>query len=182
MMSILRERTLQLCNFQYAQIRINIDITVKTVYGNQQGARKGHNTKHCDKQGLRSILRFIEETREYLMAKLRKGTTVTSEEAAKFITAIGDYLPGYIQYFLLRAVGEFLCRQSVEAAMQAGFEFIIANRRCTPPFESDKRHRPCKRKRIEYNSCTYQLGGWGKPCQFVAMRILKKLKRPANQP
>jgi len=45
-MSILRERVWQLCGFQFYQIRINIDTTVKTVYGNQQGARKGHNTKH----------------------------------------------------------------------------------------------------------------------------------------
>jgi len=45
-MSILRERVWQLCDFQFYQIRINIDTTVKTVYGNQQGARKGHNTQH----------------------------------------------------------------------------------------------------------------------------------------
>ena len=40
-MSILRERVWQLCGFEFYQIRINIDTTVKTVYGNQQVARKG---------------------------------------------------------------------------------------------------------------------------------------------
>ena len=39
---MLRERCWQLCGLQYARIRINIDTTVKTVFGNQQGARKGH--------------------------------------------------------------------------------------------------------------------------------------------
>jgi hypothetical protein len=66
-MSILRERAWQLCDLQYAQVRINIDTTVKTVYGDQQGARKGHNTKHRGKEGLRPILCFIEETCEYLL-------------------------------------------------------------------------------------------------------------------
>ena len=73
----LRERVWQLCGLRYARVRINIDTTVKTVYGHQQGARKGHNTKHRGKLGLRPILAFIEETREYLHGKLRKGTTVS---------------------------------------------------------------------------------------------------------
>jgi hypothetical protein len=40
----------------YYQIRINIDTTVQTVYGKQQGARKGHNTQHRGKEGLRPIM------------------------------------------------------------------------------------------------------------------------------
>jgi hypothetical protein len=181
-MSILRERVWQLCNFQFAQIRINIDTTVKTVYGDQQGARKGHNTKHRGKEGLRPILCFIEETREYLMGKLRKGTTVTGKEAANFIAGISAHLPGCVQDVLLRADGEFLCWPSVKAAMEAGFKFIIANRGCTPIFDPDNWYRPFKRKPIEYNSCIYQPGGWQKPCRFVAMRIVKELKQPSNQP
>lgn len=181
-MSILRERVWQLCDLQYAQIRINIDTTVKTVYGNQQGARKGHNTKHRGKEGLRPILCFIEETREYLMGKLRKGTTVTGKEAADFIAGLRDQLPGCVQDVLLRADGEFLCWQSVKAAMEAGFKFIIANRGCTPIFDPDNWYRPFKRKAIEYNSCIYQPGDWQKPCRFVAMRIVKELKQPSNQP
>ena len=180
--SILRERAWQLCDLQYAQIRINIDTTVKTVYGNQQGARKGHNPKHPGKQGLRPILCFIEETREYLLGKLRKGASVTGKEAADFIAAIRAQLPGCVQYVLLRADGEFLCWQSVKASIQAGFKFIIANRGCTPVFDPDNWYRPFKRKAIEYNSCFYQPIGWQHPCRFVVMRILKELKQPSNQP
>ena len=180
--SILRERVWQLCDLQYAQIRINIDTTVKTVYGNQQGARKGHNSKHRGKEGLRPILCFIEETREYLMGKLRKGTTVTGKEAAKFIAAISSQLPGCVQGVLLRADGEFLCWESVKAAMDAGFKFIIANRGCTPTFDPHSWYRPFKRKDIEYNSCIYQPAGWPQPCRFVVMRILKELKESSSQP
>ena len=181
-MSILRERAWQLCDLHYAQIRINIDTTVKTVYGNQQGARKGHNAKHRGKQGLRPILCFIEETREYLLGKLRKGASVTGKEAADFIAAIRAQLPGCVQYVLLRADGEFLCWQSVKASIEAGFKFIIANRGCTPIFDPDKWYRPFKRQAIEYNSCFYQPIGWQQPCRFVVMRILKELKQPSNQP
>jgi hypothetical protein len=82
----------------------------------------------------------------------------------------------------LRADGEFLCWQSVKASIQAGFKFIIANRRCTPVFDPGNWYRPFKRKAIEYNSCIYQPAGWRQPCRFVAMRIFKDLKQPSEQP
>ena len=128
------------------------------------------------------MLCFIEETREYLIGKLRKGTSVTGKEAAALIANIKRYLPGCVQYVLLRADGEFLGWQSVLASIEAGFKFIIANRGCTPTFETDKWYRPFKRKPFEYNSCVYQPGGWGQPCRFVAMRIPKDLKHSSNQP
>jgi len=181
-MSILRERVWQLCGFQFYQIRINIDTTVKTVYGNQQGARKGHNTKHRGKEGLRPILCFIEETREYLLGKLRKGTTVDGKETAAFIASIRNHLPGCVQDVLLRADGEFMSWEAVKASIDAGFKFIIANRGCTPIFDSVTWYRPYKRKPIEYNSCIYQPGGWEQPCRFVVMRIPKELKQSSNQP
>jgi hypothetical protein len=181
-MSILRERVWQLCGLKFGRIRINIDTTVKTVYGNQQGARKGHNVKHRGKEGLRPVLAFIEETREYLIGKLRPGTTVDGAEAAAFIADIDNHLPGCVQEVLLRADGEFLCRQSVQAALEAGFDFIFANKGCTPAFETDQWYQPWRRKSLEYNSCIYHPGGWGQPCRFVAMRIFKEQKSPSNQP
>ena len=177
----LRERVWQLCGLRYARIRVNIDTTVKTVYGNQQGARKGHNTKHRGKLGLRPILGFIEETREYLAGKLRKGATVSGKEAAAFIADIKNHLPGCVKQVLLRADGEFMGWQSVQAALQSGFDFIIANRGCTPIFDAGSWYRPWKRKAIEFNSCIYQPGGWGQPCRFVAMRIAKEQKKPSTQ-
>jgi len=182
LMSILRERVWQLCDIELKQIRVNIDTTVETVYGNQQGARKGHNTKHRGKKGLRPILCFIEETREYLIGKLRKGTTVSGKEAAAFISSIPEHLPSCVREVLLRADGEFLSWESVEAAIKAGIRFIIANKGCKPPFDPDGWYRPYKRKEIEYNSCLYQPTGWGCACRFVAMRIPKEKKKASKQP
>lgn len=181
-MSILRERVWQLCDIRLYKIRVNIDTTVETVYGNQQGAYKGHNTKHRGKKGLRPILCFIEETREYLIGKLRKGATVSGKETAAFIASIKEHLPGCVQQVLLRADGEFLSWESVSAAIKAGFRFIIANKGCNPPFDPGKWYRPFKRQPVEYNSCIYQPTGWGCACRFVAMRIVKEKKRGSKHP
>ena len=181
MMSILRERLWQLCAINYRKIHLDIDTTVETVFGNQQGGRKGHNTKYRGKKGLRPILCFIHETREYLMGKLRTGKTIGGTEAAAFIKKIKNHLPGCVQQVLLRADGEFLSGQSIAACIQAGFEFIIANKLCDPPFDPQGWYRPFKRKAFEYNSCVYKPIGWKVPCRFVVMRIPnEKAKKPGQ--
>ena len=180
-MSILRERFWQLCGVCHDRINISIDTTVETIYGNQQGGRKGHNKKNRGKKGYRPVLCFIDETREYLAGKLRKGVTINGEECAAFTKTIKAQLPGCVKQVLLRADGEFLSWQSVQAAIEAGFQFIIGNKGCNPPFDSNGWYRPWKRKDIEYNSCTYKPIGWGVACRFVAMRIPKeKAKKPGQ--
>jgi hypothetical protein len=173
LMSVLRERVWQQLDLSYSRICIDIDTTVETLYGNQQGGRKGHNTKHRGKKGYRPVLCFIEQTREYLVGKLRKGETISGTQAAAFIFRIKAHLPGCVRRVLLRADGEFQSWESVQAARKCGFDFIIANKKCDPSFERDAWYRPWKRKEFEYNSCVYQPIGWEIPCRFVAMRIPK---------
>jgi hypothetical protein len=181
MMSILRERIWQLCAINHLKIHISIDTTVETVFGNQQGGRKGHNTKYRGKKALRPILCFIDESREYLIGKLRKGQTVSGTEAAAFIKKIKNHLPGCVQQVLVRADGEFLNWQSISACIQAGFDYIIANKLCNPPFDSKRWYRPFKRKAFEYNSCVYKPKGWEVSCRFVVMRMPnEKAKKPGQ--
>jgi len=96
-MSALRERCGKLCGLRYAMIHINIDTTVETIYGCQQGGRKGHNPKNRGKKGFRPVLCFIEETREYFMGKLRRGETIGGEEVAALIRVFKKYLPGCVK-------------------------------------------------------------------------------------
>ena len=171
LMSALRERVWHLCGLSYERIHIDIDPTVETIYGNQQGGRKGHNTKHRGKKGYRPVLCFIEETREYLCGKLRIGETISGEEVSKLIHQFKDYLPGCIQEVIVRADAEMMCWQSVKAAIDNAFHFIFANKQCTPPFDESKWYKIRKDDTIEYNDCMYQPTDWGKPCRFVVMRI-----------
>jgi hypothetical protein len=180
-MSILRERVWQQLGFNYYRICIDIDTTVETLYGNQQGGRKGHNTKNRGKKGYRPVLCFIEQTRECLIGKLRKGETMSGKQTAAFVLQTKSQLPACVQKVLLRADGEFLSWESVQAAIICGYDFIIANKRCDPPFDPGGWYRPWKRKDIQYNSCVYQPIGWGAPCRFVAMRIPKTRLTPNQQ-
>jgi hypothetical protein len=181
LMSMLRERVWALCELSYHRICLDIDTTVETVFGYQQGARKGHNTKHRGKKGYRPVLCFIEQTREYLLGRFRKGETISGEETAAFIARIRGYLPACVKQVLIRADAEFQSWPSVNECFKAGFNFIIANKRCDPPFEPHRWYRPHKRQLIEYNSCIYQPKGWLQPVRFVAMRMPKQRKVVKDQ-
>jgi hypothetical protein len=180
LMSILRERVWQQLGFSFDRICIDIDTTVETLYGNQQGGRKGHNTKNRGKKGYRPVLCFIEQTREYVIGKLRKGDTLSGIQTAALIPQIKDHLPGCVRQVLLRADGEFQSWESVRAATSCGFDFVFANKACSPLFKRDAWYRPWKQRDLEYNSCVYQPKGWEAPCRFVAMRTLKT-QSAANQ-
>jgi hypothetical protein len=173
-MSALRERVWQLCGISYRRIHINIDTTVETIYGKQQGGRKGHNTKNRGKEGLRPVLCFIEETREYFTGKLRVGKTIGGEEVAALIRSYKRYLPGCIKRVILRGDGEFISWEAVKAAREQGYDFIFGNKVCNPPFEASRWYKIKKKDTIEYNEIMYQPMGWGQACRFVVMRIPKE--------
>ena len=181
-MSILRERIWQQCHLKYQKIHVSADTTADTVYGNQQGARRGYNPQHRGKKAYRPVLCFIDETREYLIGKLRSGETLSGQEAATLIRSIKPHLPGCVRRVLFRADGEFFSWESVKACLDEGFDFIIANKRSRPPFDPQGWYRPKRRKSFEFNSCIYQPIGWKAPCRFVAMRIPKELKTPPGAP
>jgi hypothetical protein len=82
MMALVRQRAWQLCGMNYTRVCVDIDTTVETLFGNQQGGRKGHNTKNRGKKGYRPVLGFIQQSREYLLGSLRKGETITGKETA----------------------------------------------------------------------------------------------------
>ncbi|MDY6830648.1 MAG: transposase [Thermodesulfobacteriota bacterium] len=172
--SILRERVWKQLDLYYGRINISIDTTVETLYGSQQGGRKGHNTKNRGKKGYRPVLAFIDQTREYIAGKLRAGETISGHETADFIYEIKSRLPGCVQDVLLRADGEFCSWEAVAAAKACGFRFIFANKGCTPSFDSHAWYRPYQKSDIEYNDYFYQPMGRQEPCRFVVMRIPKE--------
>lgn len=173
-MSALRERVWQLCGLSYPTIHINIDTTVETVYGSQQGGRKGHNPKNRGKKGFRPVLCFIQETREYFAGKLRRGETIGGEEVAALIRTFKKYLPACVEKVILRGDGEFISWEAIKAAREEGFHFIFGNKRCTPPFDPAGWYKVRKKDAAEYNEVMYQPAGWEYVCRFVSMRLPKE--------
>ena len=164
----LRAKVWALCAYEPRRVTVNIDTTVATVYGAIEGARKGHNTKHRGKKGLRPVLCFLEETREYLSGTQRRGETIRNEEVARQIRQFRPQLPACVREVHVRGDGEFIGWDSVKACLDEGFFFTFGNKRCSPLFPDDGWYRHGD---YEYNECVYQPLGWELPCRFVVMRI-----------
>jgi hypothetical protein len=181
LMAKLRKEVWSLCDIAYYRVCVDIDTTVETVFGHQQGARKGHNTKNRGRKGYRPVLCFIEQTREYLLGKLRKGETISGKETAALIAKIKGYLPDCVQQVLIRADAEFQSWDSIYECIKNGFNFIIANKRCNPSFDPNRWYKPKKGQPYEYNSCYYQPDGWLRPVRFVVIRMPKEKKAAKDQ-
>ncbi len=164
----LRAKVWGLCEYAPRRVTVNIDTTVATVYGAIEGARKGHNTKHRGKKGLRPVLCFLDETREYLCGTQRRGETIRNEEVARQIRQFPNQLPACVREVHVRGDGEFIGWDSVKACLDKGFFFTFGNKRCDPPFPHEGWYRHGE---YEYNECVYQPLGWEQPCRFVVMRI-----------
>ena len=93
----LRATVWALCAYRPTRVTVNIDTTVSTVYGAIEGARKGHNPKHRGKKGLRPVLCFLAETREYLCGTQRRGETITTREVARQNRQFRKLLPAHVQ-------------------------------------------------------------------------------------
>lgn len=173
----LRSRVWQVCGLQYKRISVFIDTTVSTVYGDIEHSHKGHNTKHRGKKGLRPVLAFIEQTREYLIGWQRPGKTANGKEIAKLICEMGFALPACVSEVLVMADAEFISWDSIEACLLKGYDYIFSVKRCAVQWKNAKWYRHGD---YEYNEATYQPQGWLKPCRFVTMRIPEE-KRGSRQ-
>ena len=180
-MAVLRERAWKSLGIVHTQVHIDIDTTVETVYGAIEGAKRGHNPHARGKKGLRPVLAFIAETREYLSGKLRRGETISGKETKKFIRSFTNLIPGCVKKVTIRADGEFFSWDAVSACRDRGYRYIIAIKRCNPVFDHATWYHVGTDKEIQYNESFYQPHGWEIPCRFVSMHIRKSLKEQKGQ-
>ncbi len=177
-MAVLRERVWHYSGISYGCINIDIDTTAETVYGNQQGGRSCYNTQKRGAKAYRPVVAFIEQTREYIVGKLRSGKTMSGEEVSKFIKLIKDSLPGCVKRFFFRADSEFFSWEAVKELTKDGrSDFTIATSNCRPPFAESNWYPDNHDKAISYNECSYTPLGWEKEFRFVIMRIVNKPKK-----
>jgi hypothetical protein len=72
---------------------IDVDSTVKTAYGKQQGVKKGYNPFQKGKASYHPILAFCAETKEILQGWLRSGDAYTSNGVVEFTKQLLAHLP-----------------------------------------------------------------------------------------
>lgn len=82
---------------------LDLDSSVKTVYGKQEGARKGFNSKSKGKRSYHPQFAFLNSTKECLLAWLRPGDTHSANNADEFLKQALSMIPKGIASLLVRA-------------------------------------------------------------------------------
>jgi hypothetical protein len=77
----------------FGKITLDMDSTVKGVYGNQEGAEKGYNPKKKGQKSYHPLLCFIAETRECLHNWFRAGSAYSANGCVEFMKECFARLP-----------------------------------------------------------------------------------------
>ena len=89
------------------EITLDADSTVKTVYGNQQGAAKGFNPKKRGAKSYHPLIAFVSEIKVIANSWFRPGSAYTSNGIIEFIKQTACYLPEKSKVFFRADSGFF---------------------------------------------------------------------------
>ena len=92
---------------QLAKITLDADSTVKTVYGNQQGAEKGYNPHKHGAKSYHPVLAFVSEIKYVVNSWFRCGSAYTSNGICEFIKQTKALLPPNVRRVFFRADSGF---------------------------------------------------------------------------
>ena len=76
---------------------IDVDSTVKTVFGQQEGAEKGYNTHKRGARSYHPLLAFSADTKEILQAWYRSGSAYTSNGIVEFMRQLLAAFPSHVR-------------------------------------------------------------------------------------
>ena len=96
-----------LTNSELESITLDVDSTVKTVYGNQQGAAKGFNPHKRGAKSYHPLLAFVSEMKLVVNSWFRTGACYTSNGICEFIKQTKMLIPSNIKDVFFRADSGF---------------------------------------------------------------------------
>lgn len=158
----------------FGRVTLDLDSTVKGVYGSQQGAEKGYNPKKKGQKSYHPVLCFIAETRECLHNWFRTGSSYTSNGAVEFMKECFGRLPKRIWKVFVRADSGFFSGDLLEYLEARGSEYLIkVKMKNLVQLLMEQSWRKARNKAgIETAEFMHKCHGWTRARKFVAIRKL----------
>ena len=109
------------------QLEFHMDSVVLTLYGNQQGARKGYNPRKKGRPSYHPILCFEAHGQEFWHGSLRPGDAATNTGAGFMVQRCLEKAPSHVARSRIRFLADagYFGRSLVEDLDQAGCGYII---------------------------------------------------------
>jgi hypothetical protein len=160
----------------FGKIHLDMDSTVRGVYGNQQGAEKGYNPKKKGQKSYHPLLCFIAETRECLHNWFRPGSTYSSNGCVEFIKECFEKLPKRVWKVIVRADSAFFNGELLDYLEKNSSCYLIKVKMkgLTSLLEAQSWKKIKNQPGFEQTEFQYKCGGWKKERRFTAIRQIKE--------
>jgi len=161
---------------------VDLDSSVLTRYGHQEGVERGYNPWHRGKKSQHPLMAFAAEARMVISAWLRPGNTTDSSNAENFFREVLATLGKAHRIGLLRCDSGFCTGSFLDLLEQQGIGYIVVAR-LRPTV---KRTIGGLKDWVQLDSRTgvaefmYQPTGWSKSRRFVVVR--QRLEQRQQQP
>jgi hypothetical protein len=163
-------------------LTLDLDSSVITRYGHQEGAARGYNPRHRGKRSHHPLMAFAAECRMVVNAWLRPGNTNDGTNVENFFTEVLRILGAKQKIGLVRADSGFCLGNFLETLEGNAIDYIVVAR-LLPTL---KRHIAGLKEwveidgRVAVSEFDYQAEGWSKSRRVVVLRY-RSQDRPGGQ-
>jgi hypothetical protein len=158
------------------RVTLDLDSSVRGVYGSQEGAAKGYNPHKKGQKSYHPVFCFLAENRECLHHWFRCGDAYTGNGASEFIKECYSRLPKRIWKIIFRGDSGFFCGRNLDVIEDHQDEYLFkASFKGLTKLLMAQSWRPVRRQLgWECTEFTYACHGWTRVRRFVAVRRLVK--------
>jgi len=156
---------------------LDIDSSVRTVYGHQEGARKGYNPQR-GRRSYHPLLAFLESTRECVLSWLRPGDAYTANNAAGFLKQVFAMLPAGIPSLLVRGDSGFFDDEvlsEIESHPRVTYLIKVKLKNLRSLLSGQEWLAIPGMPEWSMTDFDYQAHGWGSARHFYALRKVEKV-------
>ncbi|NUO10279.1 MAG: IS1380 family transposase [Candidatus Brocadia sp.] len=157
---------------------IDVDSTVDGVYGNQQGADVGYNSRKKGQKSYRPLIAFVAETKEIWHSWFRCGSAYTSNGIVEFMKECMVYMKKRVR-IIFRGDSGFFSGELLDylESVSAGYLIKVKLKDLEGLLEGQKWEAVEGDAGWEQADFMYQCTAWNCARRFVAARKLIKIER-----
>ena len=155
-----------------------MDSTVRGVYGHQQGAERGYNSKKRGQRSYHPLLCFIAETRECLHNWFRPGTAYSANGCVEFMKECFARVPKRVWHIDVRADSAFFNGELFDFLESNGSHYLVKvkMRGLVSLLEAQSWRKAKNKPGIETAEFEYKCAGWQRSRKFLAIRQIDEIE------
>jgi Transposase DDE domain group 1 len=158
----------------FGSLTLDLDSSVRGVYGSQEGAAKGYNPHKKGQKSYHPLFCFVAQNRECLHNWFRAGDAYSANGAAEFLQECYSRLPKRVWKLLWRGDCAFFDGKvmNVVEERQGQYLFKVSLKGLAKLLMAQTWHPLRRRPGWEGTEFQYRCRGWKRSRRFVAVRRL----------